>query len=232
MKIYTKKGDAGQTDLIGERVDKDNLRISTIGTLDELNSLLGMARTKCSLQNVCEATKYLQGAIFTISAIIATPKQSPKKAKKLQAPSAKNLEEVIDEIEKILPPLNNFILPGGHETAATLHHARSVCRRAERLIVALNKKDTVDADILKFINRTSDFLFIMARYVNHHYMLHETIWEGAKLIEVDEEMHRIEEDTVVETEGVEIEAEIEEEVTEIATVTSEEVEIPAVEVVS
>lgn len=173
MKIYTKTGDTGQTDLIGERVDKDNLTISVIGTLDELNSLFGMARSKCQLQNVCEAVKYLQGAIFTISAVIAGSGKNT-----LKIPSAKNLEEVIDEIEKTLPPLENFILPGGHETAATLHHARSVCRRAERLVVALHKKAPVDKGILEFVNRTSDFLFVMARYVNNYYMLNETIWEG------------------------------------------------------
>lgn len=181
MKIYTKTGDTGQTDLIGERVDKDHLTISAVGTLDELNSLLGMVRAKCALQNVCEAVKYLQGAIFTISAIIAG---SGEKA--LKIPDAKNLEEVIDEIDKILPPLKNFILPGGHEGAATLHHARSVCRRAERLVVALNKKEKLDVAALEFINRTSDFLFIMARYVNHHYMLHETVWEGKILTEEEE----------------------------------------------
>lgn len=180
MKIYTKTGDTGQTDLIGERVDKDNLTISVIGTLDELNSLFGMARSKCQLQNVCEAVKYLQGAIFTISAVIAGSGKNT-----LKIPSAKNLEEVIDEIEKTLPPLENFILPGGHETAATLHHARSVCRRAERLVVALHKKAPVDKEILEFVNRTSDFLFVMARYVNNYYMLNETIWEGKIL--TDEE---------------------------------------------
>lgn len=176
MKIYTKTGDAGQTDLINDRVDKDNLTISVIGTLDELNSLLGMARSKCQLQNVYEAVKYLQGAIFTVSAVIAGSGD-----KKLKVPDAKNLEEVIDEIEKILPPLGNFILPGGHETAAVLHHARSVCRRAERLVVALHKKEPVDKKILEFVNRTSDFLFVMARYVNNHYMLNEITWEGAGL---------------------------------------------------
>ena len=187
MKIYTKRGDDGQTDLIGGRVDKDDLRISTIGTLDELNSLLGMVHGKCALGNVCEAVEYLQGAVFTVSAIIAG-----SGSKDLKIPEAKNLEEVIDEIEKILPPLENFVLPGGHEAAAMLHHARVICRRAERLVVALHKKEKVDKKMLMFMNRISDFLFVMARYVNHHYMIHETIWEGAELVEVDENMHKAE----------------------------------------
>lgn len=237
MKIYTKTGDTGQTDLIGERVDKDNLRISTIGTLDELNSLLGLVRSKCSLQNVGEAVKYLQGALFTIGAIIAG-----SESQELKVPSAKNLEEVIDEIEKMLPPLENFILPGGHESAALLHHARSVCRRGERLVVALSKKEELDGEVLKFVNRTSDFLFIMARYVNHHYMLHETLWEGASLVEVDEKGEKVAKEPVGSTkksETVTIEEAVEEaarneddaptEVIETTKKSSKEVAPPVIE---
>lgn len=234
MNIYTKTGDTGQTDIIGERVDKDHLRISTIGTLDELNSLLGIARAKSPLQNVGEALKYLQGALFSIGALIAGTSD-----KAIKVPKAKNLEEVIDEISKLLPPLENFILPGGHETASFLHHARSVCRRSERLIVALNKKEKLDKGILEFMNRTSDFLFVMARYVNHHYMLHETIWEGGTMSQAEDDIEDAPEKEETKGQTITIEEaveaaeanETEEETVAVVEVTPEvEPEVEAVEV--
>ncbi|MBT6069221.1 cob(I)yrinic acid a,c-diamide adenosyltransferase [Candidatus Peregrinibacteria bacterium] len=190
MAIYTRKGDDGTTDLISGRAEKDALRISTIGTLDELNSILGISRAKTSLQNVGEAIKYLQGAIFDISASIVGNE-------KIKIPEAKNLEEVIDEIEKMLPPLTNFILPGGHEGAAYLHHARSTCRRVERLVVALNKREGIDKNIITFINRTSDFLFILARYVNNFYMIQEVTWDSEG-VHVPEEEAKEEKEMVAE----------------------------------
>jgi|GEM_PF-282965 len=236
MKIYTKTGDAGQTDLIGERVDKDNLKISTIGTLDELNSLLGIARAKTPLQNVGEALQYLQGALFEISAIIAGTS-----AKDVKVPEAKNLEEVIDEVDKMLPPLTHFILPNGHEGATFLHHARSVCRRSERLVVALNKKEELAKGILEFINRTSDFLFVMARYVNHHYMIQETVWEGGVGMHPAEEEPEVAENQVTVEQAVEAveemesdersEVKIDEVAKEEAPVKSQEVELPEIETV-
>ncbi len=172
MSLYTRRGDKGETDLLkGVRTDKDSLRIGVIGTLDELCSLLGLVRTKCQLTNVSEAIIYLQKTLFEMGALLAGHEGAT-------IPPAKTLEDVIDELEKLLPPMRHFILPGGHEGAALLHHARSVCRRAERLVVALQKKETVDENVLIFLNRMSDLLFALARYVNHTYMLQDQVWEG------------------------------------------------------
>jgi cob(I)alamin adenosyltransferase len=169
MKIYTKKGDAGETGLYGNvRVPKDDLRIRTYGTFDELNSVLGLALCETDLPNLLKAPlQRIQGELFQMGAELATPRGKETGIQLVQTESTETLEKEIDAMEAKLPALKTFILPGGAKTSALLQFARTVSRRAERELVTLNRAEPQRAAILQYMNRLSDYLFVCARYANH-----------------------------------------------------------------
>lgn len=174
MKIYTKSGDSGETALIGgPRVRKDHARIEAYGTVDELNSFIGVARATWSDVIVDEELHHIQSDLFDIGAQLATPAAD---ARFPGAPEARitAMEQLIDRLEEELTPLRNFILPGGSVAAAHFHVARTVCRRAERLVVALNDASLTVA--LRYLNRLSDLLFVIARFANHRAGVSDVPW--------------------------------------------------------
>ena len=181
MKIYTKKGDQGETSLFGgERVSKDNPRIEAYGAVDELNSVLGVVRALSSPRRVEEILARLQTDLFVLGADLATPR-SEKRAKvpRIHPSHTAFLERTIDSLERALPPLTSFVVPSGTSVAAHLHLARTVCRRAERLAVRLSKSQELGPDALPYLNRLSDLLFVLARYANAAGGGMEVQWKGA-----------------------------------------------------
>ena len=172
MKIYTRKGDGGETSLFGgKQVSKDDIRVEAYGTVDELNSFLGLAIAKLPdvMNDWRERLTSIQSDCFTLGAILATPKtdaEKPEHVPDLQDSRIEQLEKWIDELDDELEPLKAFVLPGGSEAAATLHAARSVCRRAERRVVALAKHEEVEDVVVRYMNRLSDLLFTLARAAN------------------------------------------------------------------
>jgi cob(I)alamin adenosyltransferase len=175
MKIYTKTGDEGETGLYGgERVPKNSARIEAVGTTDECNAALGVAATMIDDAEVKEIVARIQGELFEVGADLATPLARGETVPRVHAEMTARLEAEIDRFEEDLPPLRNFILPGGSQGGAALHFARSVCRRAERRIVSM---DSVNQEILRYMNRLSDHLFVLARLVNHRAGVPETKWE-------------------------------------------------------
>jgi cob(I)alamin adenosyltransferase len=179
MKIYTKTGDSGKTGLFGgARVDKNNARIEAYGTIDELNSLIGVILSSEINEKNRTILNRVQQTLFTVGSELATP--SDVKSDIIQAlkhDEIKYLENCIDEIDDKLEPLKNFILPGGSKSAALLHFARTICRRAERKIITVNTTDNVNAEILIYINRLSDLLFILARFENYSNSTTEIEWK-------------------------------------------------------
>jgi cob(I)alamin adenosyltransferase len=178
MKIYTKTGDGGQTSLFGgTRVGKDDPRVAAYGDVDELNANLGLARAVAADSEIAAELVRLQRDLFAMGALLADPSgtvgQKISKARIADA-DVTRLEQVIDKFESELPPLTNFVLAGGSLCGAALHLARAVCRRAERSIVAL--EPAVDPLLLKYINRLSDLLFVIARAANHRAGAPETTW--------------------------------------------------------
>ncbi len=167
MKIYTRAGDQGTTALFGGgKVAKCEIRICAYGTLDELNAVLGVARAADLPSQIDGALFQLQNQLFDLGAELASPKSKERATEFIQEEDVNSLEKLIDSFEEGLPALTSFILPGGCPTAATLHLARCVCRRAEREIVALSHEATVREMVLKYVNRTSDLLFVLARSAN------------------------------------------------------------------
>jgi len=169
MKIYTKTGDKGETGLFGGgRVRKDNARIAAYGEVDELNALIGWARAANKDSGVDVLLQSVQNNLFDLGAVLATP--DPKKLEGKGsfgvAGEIEVLEKEIDRMEKDLPPLKTFILPGGSELGARLHIARTVCRRTERKVVALAAVESLAPDAVIYLNRLSDFLFVLARWSN------------------------------------------------------------------
>lgn len=179
MKIYTRTGDSGETSLFsGERVRKDDLRVEAYGTLDELNSVLGVASNFCRSSKVRDVLNSLQNQLFAAGADLATTSARPRRLQRLDREDWAGLEQLIDELEADLPPLKNFILPGGAPGASLLHLARTVCRRAERLVVRLQREgQEVNPDLLIYINRLSDLLFVLARFENVTQGGHEVVWK-------------------------------------------------------
>jgi cob(I)alamin adenosyltransferase len=171
VRIYTRTGDDGTTGLIGgDRVYKDSRRIDTYGTVDELNSVLGVVLSIGVPKPVRQVLSRVQDDLFTIGAALATPAREDPQKRNIPAirdSDIRVLETEIDRCEEELPPLRQFILPGGTEAAALLHLARTIARRAERGCVALSRSDWVDPQILGYLNRLSDLCFVLARYVNH-----------------------------------------------------------------
>jgi cob(I)alamin adenosyltransferase len=170
MKIYTKTGDDGTTGLFsGERVSKSSLRVDTYGTVDELNSIVGIITTLDIDATMKDVLLKISRLLFVLGSDLATALDSKNKSKteRINEKHIEWLEHLIDDYEKVLPPLKNFILPGGSKAAAFLHYARTVCRRAERLAVDLFQHENIGVNVIKFLNRLSDFLFMAARMANH-----------------------------------------------------------------
>lgn len=180
MSIYTKTGDKGSTSLVGgTRVPKDDLRLDAYGTIDELNSWIGFI-ISCGVddENVSEILVRIQNLLFDIGAILATEKTSKWKPSEITNEDVSLLENEIDRMTAALRPNNRFILPGGTLAASSAHIARTVCRRAERIIVSM-PDDSCEGyfTLLEFINRLSDYLFVLARYLNHLSNMPEIYWE-------------------------------------------------------
>lgn len=167
MKIYTKKGDLGQTSLIGgKRVSKHDLRIESYGTVDELNSYLGVLRDHDIHQDYRSFLVEIQQLLFTIGSHLAvSPEGTSMKLPELKESHVVALEEQIDSMDAALPPMRFFVLPGGDLAVSFCHVARCVCRRAERLVVHLSTLDQVDPIILQYLNRLSDYLFTLSRKI-------------------------------------------------------------------
>jgi cob(I)alamin adenosyltransferase len=178
MKIYTKTGDAGETGLFGGgRAPKDDLRIEAYGTVDELNAFLGLAVRHCTSADLKSRLERVQGELFQVGADLATPLDAKTDyITRLDEAPIQRLESEIDEWEAVLPALTSFILPGGSQPGAVLHIARTVCRRAERRAVALARAETINPHIIRYLNRLSDWLFVLARMVNFRQNTPETPW--------------------------------------------------------
>jgi len=178
MKIYTKTGDKGQTSLIGgTRVPKYHLRIETYGTVDELNSYIGLIGCQDMDVHHQQLLKEIQDRLFTIGASLAAdPEKSKMKIPDLQDADITLLETEMDAMNEVLPELKHFILPGGNTVVSYCHIARCVCRRAERLTVELAENTFVDERITVYLNRLSDYLFILARKLNMDFKAEENIW--------------------------------------------------------
>lgn len=178
MKIYTKTGDTGTTSLFGgRRVSKSDLRIDTYGTVDELNSYIGLLRD----QEVNKSRKIvlveIQDRLFTIGSILATePGNSKVKIPALAESDIHLLEKEIDEMEASLPAMKSFVLPGGHPSVSVCHVTRTVCRRAERLTVALHTVEPINELVIKYLNRLSDYLFVLSRKMTQELGAEETPW--------------------------------------------------------
>ncbi len=180
MKIYTRKGDSGETSLFGgQRVSKHAGRIEAYGTVDELNSILGFSLACSPSTRTTQILKDLQQQLFVLGADLATPSDAKTQVTRIGSDEIEHLESVIDELEEHLTPLKNFILPGGGTCGATLHMARTVCRRAERAAVGClqSGNDPVTNDSITYLNRLSDLLFVLARFENHQSGQPETKWE-------------------------------------------------------
>ena len=177
MKIYTKTGDRGDTALFGGDIaSKADLRIEAYGTVDELNSFLGFVLTQEISKESREVLVAVQHDLFVIGADLATPDPEKARIAVCSDSSVGKMEIAIDRMEQNLPPLKQFILPGGGTTGASLHLARTVCRRAERRVVALAKESIIHAINITYLNRLSDLLFVMARYENHQSSETEIPW--------------------------------------------------------
>lgn len=178
MKIYTKTGDAGETGLFdGTRVSKADTRVDAYGEVDEVNAALGLARAHCADGEVGALLEQIQRDLHAVGAMLADPRQHiaerVSKARITEA-DAERLEGLIDRFDGELPPLRRFILAGGCPAGASLHLARTICRRAERRIVALGA--SINHDLIVYMNRLSDLLFVLARVLNHRAGLAETEW--------------------------------------------------------
>ncbi|MBC5993184.1 cob(I)yrinic acid a,c-diamide adenosyltransferase [Pontibacter cellulosilyticus] len=179
MKIYTKTGDKGTTALIGgTRVSKADLRIEAYGTVDELNSYIGLVRDQEVNYSRMDILKEIQDRLFTIGALLATdPEKSKMKTPDLHEEDITLLEQEIDKYTAEVPPLRAFVLPGGHQSVSFCHVARCVCRRAERLAISLQQVSEVDNLIVKYLNRLSDYLFALCRKMTQELNAEEITWK-------------------------------------------------------
>jgi len=186
-KIYTKTGDDGETALVGgQRVSKGDIKIEAYGTVDELNAYLGCIRSEvaAALQDTEIAGEtfavflQIQNILFNIGAILASPVDQPYEGRpQVSDEQIRILEEKMDAYQEILAPLTSFVLPGSGRLNSMAHVARTVCRRSERILVRLAEQEAVDENVLKYINRLSDFLFVYARWVSKHLNEEEPLWE-------------------------------------------------------
>ncbi|MCB0516291.1 MAG: cob(I)yrinic acid a,c-diamide adenosyltransferase [Chitinophagales bacterium] len=180
MKIYTKTGDDATTMLWGGgRVEKHHIRIDAYGTVDELNSALGIVHDSANMPEVAAELQQIQSRLFSLGAILATnPDKKNVQTPAFDAAYIEDLEKSIDRMETVLPPLKNFILPSGHLASSHCHLARCICRRAERKCSWLNAHQTLDPLLIPYLNRLSDYLFVLARYISHCQNGEEIIWKS------------------------------------------------------
>lgn len=181
MKIYTKAGDQGKTSLIGgTRVPKSHIRIESYGTVDELNSFIGLLSDLVEDTKIKTDLKEIQDRLFTVGSSLAC---DPEKESALKIPDLKEeditgLELAMDKMNEVLSPMKSFIIPGGHQAISTAHIARCVCRRAERICVNLQEEDLfVETLVIKYLNRLSDYLFTLARYIGHLNGVEDIPWK-------------------------------------------------------
>ena len=180
-RIYTRKGDDGTTGLGGgQRIAKDALRVATYGTVDELNSVIGLALAGGLVPRLCEVLPIVQNELFHLGSDLCflEDDKSAFKIPQMEARHVEALERLMDELNGIVGPIENFVLPGGTPGAAHLHVARTVCRRAEREAVALARAEKIGTFVIPYLNRLSDALFIMARYENHQRGVPEPVWDS------------------------------------------------------
>lgn len=182
MKIYTKTGDQGTTSLFGgRRISKDDLRIEAYGTIDELNSAVGMLNNFIQEAQLKIHSLDIQSYLFVIgSNLAADPEIHTIKVPDLEVSKTNLLEVWIDEMEKELKPLQYFVLPGGSQGSSQAHICRTICRRAERRVVSLSQMESVHPEIIIYLNRLSDYLFVLSRYLNHLSEIEEIYWKPSK----------------------------------------------------
>lgn len=182
MKVYTRRGDSGETDLFGgQRVPKDHLRVEAYGAVDELNAALGIAAAASASGDVRELVAALQSRLFDLGAHLAAPDPERRAKSALPGPSDEQVAELegrIDAFDAELAPLRRFVLPGGTPASAAFHLARTVCRRAERRAVALGRAEPVEPVAIRFLNRLSDLLFVLARVENRRAGVPDVEWSG------------------------------------------------------
>ncbi len=187
MKIYTKTGDQGKTSLYGgTRVKKSNLRIDAYGTVDELNSYIGLVKDQLEDKEVIKDLLRIQNKLFALGAMLATPLDKEKlkdgsdrlKIEKIEATEIQYLESKMDMMNESLDPMTHFILPGGHTIVSFCHISRCVCRRAERIAVELADSEEINPYIIIYLNRLSDYLFVLARKLTKDYKVKEIPWKG------------------------------------------------------
>lgn len=181
MKIYTKTGDDGETGLFGgARVSKASLRVEAYGEVDELNSAIGWARLSVEDAELDGLLNQVQNDLFEVGAELGSTAERKEKSMMplIEEAQVERLEKGIDHYEQGPPPLENFVLPGGSESASRFHLARCICRRAERSIVALSSQEPVRGEVLRYVNRLSDLLFTLARYANHVAGVDDIPWKG------------------------------------------------------
>ncbi len=180
-RIYTRGGDAGETSLIGgQRVPKDTLRIAVYGTVDELNSMLGLALAHGCSERLTPVLRRIQNELFHLGSDLAILEEDKGQLKvpQIEQRHVDALESEVDALNAEVGDLENFILPGGSPAAAGLHVARTICRRAERLLVALMRDEAVGGSTLPYVNRLSDALFVMARFENHSAGVDDPLWDS------------------------------------------------------
>lgn len=180
MKIYTKTGDTGETSLFGGgRVSKISPRLKAYGTVDELNSSIGVSRSMGLSEEGDQICDVIQNNLFILGADLSTPQNTrAQRIKRISEDQIKDLEIYIDQLQDALPPLKYFILPGGCPGAAALHLSRTICRRAERETIACLSEEPISATTVKYLNRLSDLLFVLARYENKMAGVLETAWQA------------------------------------------------------
>ncbi|CAG5007535.1 Corrinoid adenosyltransferase [Dyadobacter sp. CECT 9275] len=179
MKIYTKTGDKGTTSLIGgTRLSKSHVRIEAYGTVDELNAYIGMLRDQPVNTGRRDLLKEIQDRLFTIGSHLASePEQTKKILPDLHEEDIQLLENEMDKIDAFVPPLRSFVLPGGHASVSFGHIARTVCRRAERTVIHLREQEEVEDGVIRYLNRLSDYLFMLCRAMTHELDAEEVAWK-------------------------------------------------------
>jgi len=181
MKIYTKKGDKGETSLIGgKRVKKSHTRLHAYGTVDELNSYVGMLRDQIEIDNIRAELLEIQDRLFTLGSQLAATPDSKMELPTLDEFDIKSLEKSIDKMNEQLPEMRSFVLPGGHEIVSLCHISRTICRRAERWTIAVNEDEMVPHFIPAYLNRLSDYFFVLARYMSKILNVSENPWTPRK----------------------------------------------------
>ena len=181
FRIYTKTGDQGKTALFGgRRVAKNDLRVEAYGTVDELNSFIGLLRDSLEDSTHKSVLYEIQNRLFTVGATLASDPEKHPPTPDILEEDITLLEREIDRMDAQLAPLKNFILPGGHTSVSVCHVCRTVCRRAERLVVALDQTGPVEPLVLQYLNRLSDYFFMLARQLSHDLGVEEVIWNTRK----------------------------------------------------